>query len=310
MSLSNVIMADKNKISSWLEAFRLRTLPLSLSSILLGGALAYADGPFSWRTTLLAVLTTLFLQILSNLANDYGDFSHGLDNTERLGPARTLQKGALTERSMKWAIVLFTLLSLLSGTMLVLSGTRGLLSRETLLFLLLGLLAIGAAIKYTVGKHPYGYHGLGDLFVFLFFGLAGVLGTYYLNTHRLPADLLLPASATGLLATGVLNLNNMRDIDADRRHGKHTLAVLLGPQGSRIYHLFLLTIPILLSLLYVYLHFYNILQLLFLIILPLLIQNLRTVWKTHTPKELDPLLKKLALTTLLYALSFGTGMLF
>ena len=301
-------MANKSKIVSWLEAFRLRTLPLSLSSIILGGALAYADGPFSWRTTLLAVLTTLFLQILSNLANDYGDFSHGLDNDERQGPARTLQSGVLTATAMKRAVILFSVLSLLAGTALILSGTRGVLSRESLLFLLLGLVAIVAAIKYTVGKHPYGYHGLGDLFVFLFFGLAGVLGTYYLNTHRLGADLLLPASATGFLATGVLNLNNMRDIEADRRHGKRTLAVLLGPRNSRIYQLLLMVLAILFSLAYTMLHYHSPWQFIFLIIAPPLIRNLQITWSGRSPADLDPLLKKLALTTLLYALSFGAGM--
>jgi 1,4-dihydroxy-2-naphthoate octaprenyltransferase len=301
-------MANKSKIVSWLEAFRLRTLPLSLSSILLGGALAYADGPFSWRTTLLAALTTLFLQILSNLANDYGDFSHGLDNEDRQGPSRTLQKGALTPRAMKRAILLFSFLSLLSGILLIRSGTRGLLSAEALLFLILGVLAIGAAIKYTVGKKPYGYYGLGDLFVFLFFGLAGVLGTYYLNTHRLPATLLLPASATGFLATGVLNLNNMRDREADRRHGKRTLAVLLGPRNSRIYQLTLLLLAVLFSLIYTLLHYHSPWQFIFLIIVPPLIRNLQITWSGRSPADLDPLLKKLALTTLLYALSFGAGM--
>ena len=302
-------MNGRRKIRSWLEAFRLRTLPLSLSSIILGGALAYADRPFSWLTTLLAALTTLFLQILSNLANDYGDFSHGLDNDERLGPARTLQSGALTPAAMKRAIILFSVLSLLSGIVLILSGTQGLLSRESLLFLLLGLLAIGAAIKYTIGKKPYGYYGLGDLFVFLFFGLAGVLGTYYLNTHRLPADLLLPASAAGFLATGVLNLNNMRDIEADRRHGKRTLAVLLGPRNSRIYQLLLLLSAILFSVIYVLRHYRTPWQFIFLIILPPLTGILKEVLSAASPQSLDPQLKKLALTSLLYALSFGAGML-
>ena len=297
------------KFKIWLEAFRLRTLPLSLSSIILGAFLAYGDGPFSWLTSSLAVLTTLFLQILSNLANDYGDFSHGMDDAGRTGPRRTLQAGKLSPAEMKTAIVLFSFLSLLSGIALILSGTSGLLSGETVLFLLLGLLAIAAAIKYTVGKHPYGYYALGDLFVFLFFGLAGVLGTYYLNTHRLPAVLLLPASAMGFLATGVLNLNNMRDLENDRKNGKKTLAVLLGPAGSRYYHLALLTLAVVASLVYIALDYRSPFQFLFLIILPPLLQNLKAVSHTREPAALDPQLKKLALTSLLYALTFGAGML-
>jgi len=298
-----------SKIKYWVEAFRLRTLPLSLSCIILGAFLAYGDGPFSWRTSLLALLTTLFLQILSNLANDYGDFSHGVDNVGRRGPERTLQAGKLSPRAMKTAILLFAVLSLLSGVALILSGTAGLLSAEALLFLLLGLLAIGAAIKYTAGKHPYGYYGLGDLFVFLFFGLAGVLGTYYLNTHRLSADLLLPASAMGFLATGVLNLNNMRDLEHDRRNGKRTLAVLLGPVGSRYYHLALLTLALVNSLAYIALHYHSPWQFLFLIILPPLVQNLRVVFSSPPAEALDPYLKKLALTSLIYSLTFGAGMM-
>ncbi len=297
------------KLKIWLEAFRLRTLPLSLSSIFLGAFLAYDDRPFSWLTSSLAVLTTLFLQILSNLANDYGDFSHGMDDAGRSGPPRTLQAGKLSSAEMKKAIVLFSFLSLLSGITLIWSGTSGLLSGETILFLLLGLLAIGAAIKYTVGKHPYGYYGLGDLFVFLFFGLAGVLGTYYLNTHRMPAGLLLPASAMGFLATGVLNLNNMRDLENDRKNGKKTLAVLLGPAGSRYYHLALLTLAVVASLVYIALNYHTPYQFIFLIILPPLLQNLKAVFHTREPAALDPQLKKLALTSLLYALTFGAGML-
>ena len=298
-----------SKVKIWMGAFRLRTLPLALSSIILGGTLAYADGAFSWRTTLLAVLTTLFLQILSNLANDYGDFTHGLDNEHRSGPQRTLQAGALTPVAMKRAILLFALLSLISGIALIFSGLGSLLSPAAWLFLLLGILAIGAAIKYTIGKHPYGYYGLGDLFVFLFFGLTGVLGTYYLNASRLPADVLLPASALGFLATGVLNLNNMRDIDNDRRNGKRTLAVMLGPVASRYYHLALLLLAVISSLAYVALNYHSPWQFIFQIILPPLVRNIRAVFASSLPGTLDPLLKKLALTSLLYAMAFGAGML-
>jgi len=299
-----------NKLKAWIIAFRLRTLPLSLSSIILGGALAYADKPFRWQIFLLALVTTLFLQILSNLANDYGDYSHGLDNQERMGPQRSVQSGAISPQEMKTGILVFILLSLASGLWLILSSTGMTISVEGIFFLVLGLLAIGAAIKYTIGKHPYGYYGLGDLFVFLFFGLTGVLGSYYLITHHLQADLLLPASALGCLSTGVLNLNNMRDMESDRKNGKRTLAVLLGPRFSRYYHLALLTLAILFSLVYIILNYHSPWQFIFLIIIPPLTENIRAVFRAPSPSILDPLLKKLALTSLLYALAFGIGMLF
>ncbi len=299
-----------NKLKSWISAFRLRTLPLSLSSIILGGALAYADKPFRWQIFLLALVTTLFLQILSNLANDYGDYSHGLDNQERVGPQRSVQSGAISPQEMKTGILVFIVLSLASGLWLIFSSTGMTISVEGIVFLLLGLLAIGAAIKYTIGKHPYGYYGLGDLFVFLFFGLTGVLGTYYLITHHLRADLFLPASALGCLSTGVLNLNNMRDLESDRKNGKKTLAVLLGPTLSRYYHLILLTLAILFSLVYIILNYHSPWQFIFLIIIPPLVENIRAVFRAPSLSVLDPLLKKLALTSLLYALAFGIGMLF
>ncbi len=299
-----------SKVKAWIKAFRLRTLPLSLSSIILGGSLAYANKPFSWLTTLLAVTTTLFLQILSNLANDFGDYNHGLDNGERVGPQRSVQSGIITPHAMETGIIIFIFLSLVSGIWLIVSGTRNILSREAIFFLILGLLAIGAAIKYTIGKHPYGYYGLGDLFVFLFFGLTGVLGTYYLNTHTMKWDMLLPASALGCLSTGVLNLNNMRDMESDRKNGKKTLAVFLGPTLSRYYHLLLLSLAIILSLIYILLNYHSPYQFIFLIILPPLIQNIKAVFAARSLSILDPLLKKLSLTSLLYSIAFGIGMLF
>jgi len=293
----------------WIRAFRLRTLPLSLSSIFLGSFLASSDGAFNWKVLALAAVTTLFLQILSNLANDYGDSENGADNNERVGPARAVQSGAISSSAMRNGIIVFALLALASGIWLVLEGTSGLLSTQGIIFLLLGIGAIAAAIKYTVGKNPYGYHGFGDFFVFLFFGLTGVIGTYYLHTNTFSPDTLLPASALGMLASGVLNLNNMRDREADQRAGKNTLVVKIGAKPAKFYHLFLIGGAVLLAALYMVLHQHSPYQWLFLLTVPMLALNLKAVFQNKIPRELDPLLKKLALTTLAFSLTFGVGLI-
>lgn len=295
------------KLKIWIKAFRLRTLPLSLSSILLGSFLAFKDGIFSWPVFILASLTTLFLQILSNLANDYGDSQNGVDNTYRIGPERTVQSGRIKAREMRLMVLAFVLLSLGSGGWLVVIGTRGIDNIFTLAYLLAGFAAIAAAIKYTVGKNPYGYQGLGDFFVFIFFGLIGVGGTYFLHTNHFPPDILLPAASVGLLSAGVLNLNNMRDRLSDKLSGKRTLAVLLGKNRVKIYHLALLSASILLGTIYTIMHFKSLYQFSFLATLPLLFRNIREVMVNTIPAELDPELKKLALATLVFAITFGIG---
>lgn len=301
-------MTNSPSISSWLKAFRLRTLPLALSSILMGGGLAIYEGSYSWTVIFLAACTTVLLQILSNLANDYGDSQKGTDNVHRLGPERSVQSGEISARQMKTAVIVFSVLSLLSGVWLLYVSLKDDFW-PALLFLVMGLAAIAAAVKYTVGKNAYGYSGLGDLFVFLFFGLTGVLGTYYLNVLSLSWDVLLPATSIGLLSTAVLNLNNMRDIDNDLRSGKHTLASKMGLRKAKVYHVFLVVGAILAILLFVGLHYASPRNLLFLIVVPLLLSDLRTIWKTTEQQKLDPFLKKLALTTLLFAVLFTVGLL-
>ena len=301
-------MTNTPSFSSWIKAFRLRTLPLALSSIIMGSGLAVYFGSYSWMVIFLAALTTILLQILSNLANDYGDFQKGTDNANRLGPERAVQSGEISARQMKTAVIVFAALSLLAGVWLLYAALKEQFLMA-IVFFALGIAAIAAAVKYTVGKNAYGYSGLGDLFVFLFFGLTGVIGTYYLNALSLSWDVLLPATSIGLLSTGMLNLNNMRDIDNDIKSGKHTLASKLGLRKAKYYHAFLVVGAIITALLFVGLHYSSYWNLLFLIVVLPLLNDLRTIWKTTDQQKLDPFLKKLALSTLVFSVLFVLGLL-
>lgn len=290
-----------SKAKYYIASFRLRTLPLSLSGIFLGTLLAKADGFFHTLPFVFAVATTLCLQILSNLANELGDLQKGTDNAERLGPIRSIQSGALTLTEFKRTITVFVLLSVISGSVLIYTAFDSLFSRDGIIMLLLGGAAIIAAIKYTVGKNAYGYHGLGDLFVFLFFGLLSVMGAYFLMAHQINALLLLPASAIGLLSTGVLNLNNMRDVDNDRACGKRTIPVLIGVHKAKIYHFILIIGAFVCMSSYVFLHEHTPSDFLFLLTLPLFIFHLLKV-TNNQGRSLDPQLKVLSLSTLLFAI--------
>ena len=294
--------------SVWISAFRLRTLPLALSSVLMGSFLAVASGVFSWRIIVLSIVTTLFLQILSNLANDYGDGLKGTDNSDRLGPQRAIQSGEISPAKMKTAIMIFVLLSLVSGIWLIVEalGSNWYLG---LLFLVFGLAAIAAAIKYTMGKKAYGYSGFGDLFVFLFFGLLAVAGVYYLNTMSVNPSLFLPAISMGLLSTGVLNLNNMRDIENDLISGKKTLAATLGIEKAKKYHIVLIFGAIFSAIIYTRFNYTSPWNLVYWLSFPLFIIRVRSVLKIQDKRLLDPYLKQLALTTLLFSLLFGIGLL-
>jgi len=228
----------KQSLRIWLDAARPKTLPLALVSILTGSVLAYSTHQFSPVVALLAFLTATLLQILSNLANDYGDAVKGTDNENRLGPVRAIQSGAVTQQDMKHAMVINIILTMLSGLVLVIYALESL--QSILAFIGLGVLAIIAAIAYTVGNKPYGYVGLGDISVFIFFGLLGVAGTYFLHTGIVAPQLILPAVGCGLLAVAVLNINNMRDIENDEVCGKRTVAVRLGQKRAKQYHFALL----------------------------------------------------------------------
>ena len=294
-----------NKVRSWISAFRLRTLPLSLSSILMGSIIAYSQNKFMLEIAVLATATTVFLQILSNLANDYGDSKKGTDNTNRVGPERAVQSGAISLREMKNGIIISSLLSLLSGIALIYIGLKDCNLAYLVLFFVLGIASIAAAIKYTLGKNPYGYAGLGDLFVFLFFGIIGVIGTYFLHTHNFELVLVLPATAIGLLSASVLNMNNMRDIKNDAESNKKTLVVKLGIRKSKTYHTMLILGAIISFTTYLILKESSYTFLICTIPLPILILNLKKVWSFKDNRELDPELKKLALSTFLLTLLFG-----
>lgn len=293
----------------WLKAFRLRTLPLALSTVATGSFLAGAEKKFNWAIFALAVITALILQILSNLANDYGDSKHGADSAGRLGPVRTVQSGEIGLAAMKNAVMLFSLLALMSGIGLLMVSFGTLRSAGFFVFLTLGVGAIAAAIKYTAGKNPYGYKGLGDLFVFLFFGIAGVAGSYFLYTHQLYPGIFLPAISIGLLCAGVLNVNNMRDRISDAGSGKITIAVRLGEVYSKYYHVALIVFAWIAMLLYTVIYFSSTLQFIYLITAPLFAVHLIKILRNKEPARLDSQLKTLVLSTLAYCITFGISQL-
>ena len=295
-------------LNPWISAARPRTLPLALASIGMGAFLAASVQRFRWEVFLLSALTTVFLQILSNLANDYGDSVHGADHAGREGPARAVQSGAITPQTMRRAIAVFSALSLASGiTLLGWALPRN--GTTFAVFLGLGVLSILAAVTYTSGKRPYGYAGLGDLSVLLFFGLVGVMGSYYLHTLSLHWALLLPALSCGFFSTAVLNLNNIRDLKTDELAGKRSIPVRLGRRRAVTYHWTLLGLGILCSVAYGWLNYDIYYQWLFLLCLPLLIRNGQAVQHRRTAAELDPYLRQMALTTLFYVVTFGIGLL-
>ncbi len=291
----------RTPFSVWLATARLRTLPLSVSGIITGNAIAAKDDVFSVTVFALSLLTAIAFQIISNFANDYGDGVKGTDNEDRLGPERTFQQGLLTAQALKKGIVISALVSIALALSLIFVslGWRQLLI--SLFFLILALAAVWAAIKYTVGQNAYGYSGLGDLFVFLFFGWVSVIGAYYLQTQTIDLSIFFWATAIGLMCVGVLNLNNMRDIVNDKKSNKITLVVLMGSRNAKYYHYIL----ILISAVFLYLGMESVGGIApavsFLISLPLLI-HLFQVNKIKESKAYDPLLKQLALSTFLISL--------
>lgn len=293
------------KREAWLHAIRLRTLPLALASILMASFLAYFYQSFRWEILVLAASTTTLLQILSNLANDYGDSIHGADSADRQGPVRAVQSGIIPLSEMKTAMILFAALSLLSGILLLYVAVDTWLLFG--LFIGIGILAIIAAITYTSGSNPYGYMGLGDISVFLFFGLTGVLGTFFLHTMDFHLSILWPAISLGLFSAAVLNINNIRDIDSDAKAGKKSIPVRIGKAAAIQYNWALIIGGNLFLIIFVLQE--NAWGALFALLLaPMMIKVGQGVQEGRTSKEIDPYLKKMAISTLIWVLSFGLGL--
>ncbi|MCX7549805.1 1,4-dihydroxy-2-naphthoate octaprenyltransferase [Xanthomarina sp. F2636L] len=295
------------KYKTWMSAFRLRTLPLSISGIIVAASLAAYNGFFDWMVFVFAILTTLSLQILSNLANDYGDGIKGTDNHERIGPQRAIQSGEITPEKMLDAIKINILITIGLALLSILSAFGSHHFLLAMLFFGLGLLSIYAALKYTIGNNAYGYMGLGDLFVFVFFGLVSVIGGYVLFSKQLDHIVFLPAATIGFLSVAVLNLNNLRDINSDRNANKNTLIVKMGFEKGKLYHYFLIGSAIILSVLFGILYYTSIYNLIFFIAYIPLIKHLFTVSKNKEPRLLDLELKKLALTTFFLSILLAIG---
>ncbi|MEJ1222089.1 1,4-dihydroxy-2-naphthoate octaprenyltransferase [Sediminicola sp. 1XM1-17] len=293
-----------SKTKAWLNAARLRTLPLSISGIIVGTGLAGFYGYTDPIIFFLALLTTIGFQVTSNFANDYGDGVKGTDNEDRIGPKRALQSGILSKEELKLGIVLSIVINILLVLLLVYMAFGIEYYGYILLFLVLGAASIWAAIKYTVGTSAYGYKGLGDLFVFLFFGLLGVLGCMFLYTKFINMDAFLPAITIGLLSVGVLNLNNLRDSQSDKKAGKNTLVVKMGYQNGKRYHYFLLLTAFLAMLVFIGLNFMDWISVIPLLGFVPIGAHVKKVYETKDQVLLDPELKKLALSTFLLAILF------
>lgn len=306
----------------WIQAARLRTLPLSLSGIIMGAFIAkwrlsQEGGFWDWKIFALALLVTLLYQILSNFANDYGDGVKGTDKN-RIGEAeqRAVASGKITATQMRNAVILLSILSLVTTIALLYVAFYPNYIKEFWIFIGLGIACILAAIGYTVGKKPYGYLGLGDIFVFIFFGLVSVCGSYFLFTKTFDYDILIPASAIGMLSMAVLNLNNMRDIVNDELSGKKTFALRLGYKKAMIYEIILLQLPILLMLIFLMINFTNSNQ--GVVYYPFIVMILmfpfmklrRTIMQIQEPKLLDPFLKQVGILTFMMAVLTAVGLNF
>jgi 1,4-dihydroxy-2-naphthoate octaprenyltransferase len=297
----------KNTIQPWIQAARLRTLPLSISGILVGSAYAYYQHSFDWIIFVLALCTTLSFQILSNFANDYGDGIKGTD-ANRIGEKRLVASGEITSAQMKKAIIINSVIAFVLAVALIYFafGQENFVYSFT--FLVLGIASIAAAIKYTVGNNAYGYSGFGDVFVFIFFGLVAVIGSNFLYSQSIDIKLFLPATAIGMLSTAVLNLNNMRDIENDRIANKNTLVVKFGLKWAKKYQHFLIIVPFLCLFVFsigvktkIFLSFF---------VFIFFLMHLEKVRKSSSAVDFDPELKKVALGTFVLSILIWISFLY
>lgn len=297
----------QTKKEAWLHSVRLRTLPLALASIFAGSFLAAYREVFRVEILILAALTTTFLQILSNLANDYGDSIHGADHLDRKGPIRAVQSGLISLAEMKKAMYVFGVLSLITGLALVYLAVNNWLI--FIAFIVLGFAAIWAAVSYTSGNNPYGYVGLGDIAVFIFFGLTGVFGTYFLHSLDWDISVVWIGIALGLFSTTVLNINNIRDIESDKTAGKKSIPVRIGKNLAVKYNWALILGGNLCLLIFVFAtkEYYSLLALL---ALPFMLKVGFGVQKGEDSAAIDPFLKIMSLSTLLWVVLFGLGLVF
>lgn len=297
------------QLKPWIIAARLRTLPLAVSNILLGSFLAYNQGKFSIIILLLGLATAVFLQVLSNFANDYGDFINGADEKRISKYERVLQSGKISPKQMRWMLIILTLLTFVTGISLIIFAANALGTAALLVFFGIGILCIIAAITYTIGKKPYGYIGMGDIAVFIFFGIVGVCGIYVLQTRQWDWHVLLPAASFGLLSVGVLNINNIRDLESDRISGKKTLVVRIGLEKAKIYHTWLILIAVILGIVSTLLDFHSAFQLLYLLTIPFFIMNVYRVRSSKYSGMLDDELRNLSLTAFFFSVSYGLGLI-
>lgn len=292
-------------MNAWVKAMRLRTLPLAGATITMGAALAAMNGHWDWRIYVLSLSTAFALQIITNFANDYGDASSGIDSEDRTGPSRTIQAGLITPAQMRRAIMLASVMAFILGLSLIFYACVD--WTISLVFVSIGITSIIAALKYTVGKNPYGYAGFGDLFVLIFFGWVGVGGSYYLYAQAWNWVILLPASSLGLLAVAVLNVNNIRDIKSDKSSGKFSIPVRIGRRKAMIYHGIILLTSIVFLILFGWFSDFRLSQWIFLLATPFLLKNWLGVRREQESMKIDPYLRQMTLTTLLLVVLFVIG---
>ena len=288
------------KIKNWIQAARIETLPLSISGIILGSFYAFYSYSFDNTIFILSILTAISFQILSNFANDYGDGILGTDK-ERIGPKRVIASGKISIMELRRGILINIFISItLSYSLIKYSFESNYLL--IVIFLFLSISSILAAIKYTMGRNPYGYYGFGDIFVFIFFGLLSVFGSYFLQTKFINYEIFILGSIIGSLCIGVLNLNNIRDIENDSKMNKKTIPTRIGFRNSRFYHIFLIIFSVLLIMIFTT-KFKTSSNYIFIIlgIIPLVFHLLK-VSQAKNPIEFAPLLKQLVISTFIFSI--------